>query len=402
MNTAQFIVQRLNQKNKGSFSRTVSIMAVISVGIGVMVLLVAFAVLGGFKRTIKDKIFSFDSHIELTKIDVGDGVINPASLSSPFYKELKELEGVKSVSAYSSIVGIIQANEEIEGVTVKGVNEDFDSIRFLPQLIAGKFLDFSHQDEILVSKKLAQTLQLANKDTVLFNVLDGKRVRHRKLRIVGIYETGLEDIDKKLVIGNHALVQKLYKWDSTQVQGFEVTLVDPRRLDYFFDSIYELMDYDFAIQKITTKYFNIFDWLEVIHQNVNFLIVLVFFIVLFNIIAIMAILIMERITMIGMLKAMGATPMDIIKVFWLMGVRLLFRGLIVGNVVGLGFCFLQDVFHIIPLDPVNYYMSFVPIRWDWAMILLVNIGAIITVATMVLLPSLYVTRVTPIKSIKFD
>ena len=156
------------------------------------------------------------------------------------------------------------------------------------------------------------------------------------------------------------------------------------------------------LEKITTKYFNIFDWLEVIHQNVNFLIVLVFFIVLFNIIAIMAILIMERITMIGMLKAMGATPMDIIKVFWLMGVRLLFRGLIVGNVVGLGFCFLQDVFHIIPLDPVNYYMSFVPIRWDWAMILFVNIGAIITVATMVLLPSLYVTRVTPIKSIKFD
>lgn len=402
MNTAQFIVKRLNQKNKGSFSRTVSAMAVISVGIGIMVLLIAFAVLGGFKETIKDKIFSFDSHIELSKVDVGDGVINPASVSSPLYNTLKRIEGVKSVSAYSSIVGIIQANEEIEGVTIKGVNEDFDTVRFLPQLVNGQFIDFSHQDEVLVSNKLAQTLELETRDTILFNVLDGKRVRHRLLRIAGIYETGLEDIDKKLVIGNQRMVQKLYKWDSTQVQGFEVTLLDPQRLDYFFDLIYEMMDYDFAIQKITTKYFNVFDWLEVIHQNVNFLIVLVFFIVLFNIIAIMAILIMERITMIGMLKAMGATPFDIIKVFWLMGIRLLLRGLILGNVVGLGFCFLQDMFHVIPLDPINYYMSFVPIRWDWSMILLVNLGAVLTVATMVLLPSLYVTRVTPIKSIKFD
>ncbi len=403
MNTAFFIAKKLNVKSKNSFSRTVSVMAVISITIGISVLILSFAVLSGFKAKIKEKVFNFDAHIQVSKTSSAVDIVIPFSKELPFYERIQTYPGVAHVNTYAYKMGILQNNQEVEGVTLKGVGATFDSTNFRKHLKQGRFINFDHRNEIVLSEQLSKVLQAELGDTILFNLLEGKKIRHRKLRICGIYNTGLEDIDKKTVLTNIALIQRLNRWDSVFVEGVEIRVQDPDKLHEFaFDIRDNLMEYDMWMELITSKYYSVFEWLEVINQNVNFLIVMVFVIIFFNMIAVMSILIMERISMMGLLSAIGADHWLIVKIFWHVGVRLIIRGVVWGNLVGLGLVSIQYFTHWFPLDPQNYYMEYVPVQWDWDIIALVNISAIVTISFMVFFPTVVLSRVSPLKAIKFE
>lgn len=377
-------------------------MAVLSIAVGISVLLVSFAILGGFKEKIRDKVFGFDSHIQITHYQDGHSVnAIPISLTRPFYNELQEMPEVKRVNAYARKVGIIQYSGEVEGVSLKGVSHDYDTIAFADHLKKGRFIDFEQESEVIISRTMSEQLMVDTGDTILFNIFQGGKPRHRLLQVVGIYSTGLEDIDERSVLGNLKLVQGLNNWDDTQVEGYELVVHDPRKLDQIFDDVFDAMDMDLAAQKITDKYYSIFDWLLIISGNVNFLIVMVFVIVFINLIAIMFILIMERTQMIGLLKALGARNILVRRIFWHTGLMLLVKGLLFGNGFAFLFCFLQDHFSLIPLNEESYYMDAVPIQWDMPAFILINVVAVVVISFIILIPTTIVANIKPIKAIKF-
>lgn len=377
-------------------------MAVISIAVGISVLLVAFAILGGFKEKIRDKVFSFDAHIQITHYQEGHAVnAIPVSLNREFYQELKEMPEISRVNAFARKVGIVQYNGEVEGVAMKGVGRDYDTLSFAENLIKGRFIDFENESEVIISKTMSKQLMAEVGDTVLFNIFQGGKPRHRLLQVVGIYSTGLEDIDERSVLGNLKLVQGLNNWEEDKVEGYEIVVKDPGMLDGIFDEVFEAMDMDLAAQKITDKYYSIFDWLLIINSNVNFLIVMIFVIVFINLVAIMFILIMERTQMIGLLKALGARNVLVRKIFWHTGLMLLVKGLLFGNGFAFLFCFLQDKFSLIPLNEENYYMDAVPIQWDIPAFLLINVVAVLVISFIILIPTTIVANIKPIKAIKF-
>jgi len=229
-----------------------------------------------------------------------------------------------------------------------------------------------------------------------------ENIRRRKLEVVGIYDTGMEDFDEKIIIGDISLIQKLNGWDENMVGGFELFVDDFNNLDYYVDQVFEMVGYDYYLQSVKDRYLEIFDWLSLINQNVYIFLVIILFVASFNMISVLLILIMERTQMIGTLKALGATNRQIRNIFINNGLILVFKGLLWGNLIGIGLCALQFNLQLIPLDPENYYMNYVPIEWDWLTIFLLNLLTFTIVAVVLLLPALFISRISPVRSIRFD
>jgi len=380
----------------------------LTVGLGIASLLISFSILSGFKKEIRKKLFSFDSHIQVKHAGANFGMMaetTPLSVNTELYTKAAKLTQVKNICAYANKGGIIQANGEIVGINLKGVNADFDASEFKENIIEGAFPDLKAEKAtrgIVVSKRLSQKLQIGVQDTVKMYFYVKERIKPRKMIIEGIYSTGLEDIDEKIIMGDIRVVQRINNWKDTLVGGYDLVINNIDELDASVDRIYHYMDMDMGAWKITDRYYAIFDWLIMIDKNVIVLIVILFVITFFNIIASMVILIMEKVKMIGMLKALGANNMMIQKVFWHVGFKILLYGLFFGNAFGLGFCFLQDTFHLIPLDPVNYYMEYVPVEWVWKEFILVNLGSLTVLSTVITIPLFVAKRVKPIEAIRFD
>ena len=212
----------------------------------------------------------------------------------------------------------------------------------------------------------------------------------------------MEDFDDKLLLGDLNLVRRLNGWSDRQAAGFEVFLRDPQQVDQVYAGLFDTLGYEYYVQKTSERYIQIFEWLSLINNNVNILIFMVLFVASFNMISIVLILILERTNMIGTLKALGATDELIRKIFVYNGMQLLLRGLLIGNLLGLGLAALQYYFRVVPLDPENYYMSYVPIEFDWLVVLGLNLLTFLLVSLVLFLPALFISRIDPIKAIRFD
>lgn len=406
MSTASFISNKISHGLDGSFSKTATKLAVLGIALGVAVLIVSFSILKGFQETIKDKIFNFDSHIQISGFDLNasfDGP--PVSTNTGLFREASTYEGVRNISAVAYQKGIVHANEQVLGVLVKGVGTDYDSTVFKSNLIKGRFLSFKEetQNEVILSNKIANQLQLKINDPLfLYFYLDGK-LRPKKVLLRGVYETGMEEFDDRVILSNIQVIQQINNWPDTLVGGYEIFLNHFNDLDKVAEKVEFEMDYNLQMVKITEKFRYIFDWLDVLlEDNVNVLIGAIVIIVFFNIISTMYILLMERTPMIGMLKALGGTDSLIKKVFLNLGFKILLRGLLWGNTLGLGICAAQYFSHVIPLDPETYYMTFVPINWDWTLIVWINAITSLFVMGVLLLPLSLIGRVSLIKAIKFN
>ena len=405
MNLPLFISRRISKPEDDSFSSTIHNVAIASIGLGLCVMIIAFFILQGFKSTIINKIYSFKGHVIVSKYTMGRSYHeDPVSLTEEIFVNKDQYSFIDHIQEFSHKAGLIKTSEEVDGVVFKGIGKSFSLERFAGNLHSGEFIDFKEEgysNDVILSTTIASRLKLELEDQFIIHFIQDPP-RSRRLTVKGLYETGMEDFDDKIILGDIGLLQRLNDWADTLAGGFEVYLTDVDDIDEDYERLNDIAGYDLFIQKVSDKYIQIFDWLHLINNNVTIFLVLILFVASFNMVSIVLILIMERTQMVGLLKAVGANNSMIQRIFRYQGMQLILRGLVVGNAAGLGLSYIQYQFKIIKLDPVSYYMSYVPIEWDWGVVLLLNLLVFMVVSLVMMFPVKAISRMQPIKSIKFD
>ena len=405
MNLSFFISKRISKNEKNSFSSVINKIAIGSIAIGLAIMLASFMILEGFKNTITNKIESFGGELQVVKYGLNRGVENsPIPSENSFSNNVEKFSFLKNYYPYVNMAGLLKAEGEVAGVVFKGVGEKYVDSRFMSHLKEGTYFNRGgkkYSKEVVISERISNLLNIGVGDQVVLCFFRNPP-RFRKVTVSGIYETGLEEFDEKFIIGDIRLGQKINHWGDTLVGGFELHLSENESIKKASEVLSKTLGYKLKVESVKEKYDDIYDWLSMLNTPVGIFLTLIFAVACFNMISIILILIMERTQMIGTLKALGASNSQIEKIFAYNGMLLIVKGALIGNVIGLGFGLLQDNFNLIPLDPESYYMSFVPIDWNFSLIVLVNVGVVILSSLILLIPIKIITKVDPIKTIKFD
>lgn len=404
MNLIYFLASKIRKTKSSSFTSTVVKVGVASIAIGVATMILAFSVLYGFKLSIKDKLVGLTSHIQVGKI-----TLNRSYDETPL-KRNSEIDAIFSespiVQDYHTVINkaaILKSEEEISGILMKGVDTQFDSSLFKGNIVEGRWMhlnDSTDAKEIIISQYLAKKLRLKLNDDVLIYFVQNPP-RARKMNIVGIYDTGLIDFDKNLIFADLKLIQKLNNWNVNQVGHYEIFLnsiddVEIAKVD--FD---QKLPQDLISKPITAIVPQFFEWFQLLDRNILLVIVLIMVVAAFNMISVLLIMIMERIPMIGLLKALGMPNKKIRQVFMTNGFLIITKGLIWGNVIGLGIILIQKYYKLIPLDPESYYIDYVPVLIDLQSILLVNAIVVLIVGITLLIPTLFITKINTVNALKY-
>jgi lipoprotein-releasing system permease protein len=409
MNLPRFIAQRIQKTRTTTFTSTVTKIGISSIAIGLSVMIISFSILIGFKQTIREKLFSLSSHIQVSKITLNQSFEEtPIEINTKFYQNYRKNPEIRHVQAVSNKAGLLKSSEEHAGIIIKGVGRDFDWANFKENLSEGREINFrdtsgqqaTYSDEIIISKKIANQLKIKLYDKVrIYFIQNPPRIR--PVKVVGIYDTGLEEFDKNFIIGDLVMIQRINNWDKGTAGHYEVFLKNFHNLDMLARQISDDIDQDMQLLKVTEMFPAIFDWLGLMDRNIIVIIALILLVASFNMISVLLVMMMERTPMIGMLKALGTDNIKIRKVFVYNGLIIIVKGIIYGNIFGIGFCFLQQTFKIIPLDSESYYMNYVPISFDWPTILILNIVTLLLVMAVITIPTLVVSRMKLIESLKF-
>lgn len=407
MNIELFIAKRIvfgGDKNQ-SISKPIVRIAMFGVALGLCVMIISMAVVTGFQQQIRDKVIGFGGHIQITNYDANNSLeIKPINKNQSFIPALRKMEGVKHIQVFATKAGIIKTKDAIEGVVLKGVGKDFDWNFFKDKIIEGSPITFKKNEkseEVIISKYMADRLNLkVNEKIRMYFIQEPPRVR--AFKISGIYETGLEEFDKMFVIADIGHIQKLNDWHEDEVGGFEVLISNFDDLDQMGKKIYKTVGYNLNARTIKEVYPQIFDWLQL--QNINVIIIIVLMIIVagINMISALLIIILERTNMIGILKALGADNFSIRKTFLYIATYLTGFGMLWGNVLGLSLCLLQKYTHVISLPQESYYVSVVPINFSYLHFLTLNGGTLFICVLMLLLPTMIITKISPVKAIAFS
>ncbi|WP_080055734.1 ABC transporter permease [Spirosoma aerolatum] len=406
MNVPVFLARKVRHAPEGSFSATVTRIGIGSIALGLAILIVAFAVLYGFKHTIQQKIFLFGAHLGVSKFTNNMSYEETAlPLHSNLYDDSTKIPGIRHIQAVALKAGILKTKEELSGVILKGVGRDYDWNLFQGSLVAGKVPVVgadtgSGSTQLLLSQYMANQLGVNVGESVPLYFL-GNAPRARKMTVVGIYDTGLEEVDKTIALGDIRLIQRLNRWGPDSVGSYEIFVNDFARLDQTAANVFQALSPDMRLTRVTDQYRPLFDWMLLLDRNMVILLSLITFIASFNMISVLLVLMMERTPMVGLLKALGAANPLIRRMFVFVGLNMVSWGLLIGNVVGLGLCYIQDRFKLIPLDPKNYFMNYVPIVWDWPTILALNGGAVLLIALVLWFPTFIINRIQPVKALAF-
>jgi len=412
VNTPLLIAQRLIRSGGGAENTTVSgtrpivRIAIGGIALGIAVMILALAIVTGFHNAIKDKVTGFGADIIVTRY----GNLNalepmPISKQQDFYPSLTDIEGIRHMQVFATKAGIIKTADEIEGVVVKGVGSDFDWAFFQKHLIAGEVFtttDTSRSQHALISDPISKKLKLNVGDRMEVFFIQGEQQRARIFNISGVYRTGLEEFDNRYVIADILHIQRLNGWQPDEVAGFEVFVDDFDRVDELDAIVYNSIGgelYSATVRELNPQ---MFDWLELQNVNVQVIILLMLVVAGFNMVSALLIMIIERVNMIGILKALGMADGRIRNIFLYQALYLTGVGMFWGNVVGIGLCLLQQHFGLIKLDEASYYVSQVPINLELWHVLALNAGTLFFCFLMLLLPSLIVARISPLKAIRFD
>lgn len=406
MNLSYFISKRISKQTGEGFSSTIHKIAVASIGIGLGAAIVSFLIMRGFQDTVKNKIYSFSGHMLVTKFTMNNSMEEtPMDINIDLFRNYSVYPGVRHAQEFAHKAGLIKTDDEVLGVVLKGVGKSYDSTVFQDNMVAGRFLhlpDSGYANEVMLSSVIARKIKAEVGDQVIVHFFQNPP-RFRRLNVVGIYETNLSEyFDGKIIIGDIRLIARLNEWADSVAGGIELFVNDVNRIEDIALSIGETIDFDQNVQPVSDKYIQVFEWLHLLSRQVNILLGVILTVVCVNMISVILILVMERTQMIGMLKALGATNRVIRNVFVYNGVNLVVKGLLLGNLIGLGLCFLQDRFKWIKLNPQDYYMSFVPISWHWEMVLVLNLLTFAIVTIVLLLPTAIIASINPIKAIRFD
>lgn len=417
MNTELFISRKLffDKTNKQFLSQRIIRIALFGIALGLAVMIVSVAVVTGFKNEVRNKVIGFGSHIHIVNFDSRNSFeLSPISKNQPFLEELNEVSGIKQIQVFATKPGMIKTEEYIQGIVFKGVAADYNWDYFRANLVEGRLpllSDSVRINEILISEQVANLLRLKLDDSAVLYFINENEINPRLLqpKVCGIYRTGLEEFDQLFVFGDIKQIQRLNDWNADEISGFEIEVTDFDKTDEIEQKVRnKVVKYSeenntiLRTENITRLYPQIFDWLTILDMNVWVILVLMILVAGFNMISGILVLILERSSMIGVLKALGSPNWSIRKVFLYLSLFLVSRGMLWGNVIGIVIIFLQKWLGIIKLDPTTYYVDVVPVNFSLLHLLLLNIGSIIITTFMLLIPSYFVSKISPEKTIRFD
>ena len=411
MNLEFFIARRLisAKQHKSSISAPIIKIAIVAIAIGVIMMLVAFATGIGLQQKIREKMSAFTGHITISNYDNNNSQVSlkPISLDQDFYPEFTSVEGISHVQATAYKGGVIRTASDFEGIIIKGVGTDYKWDYFKDFLIEGELPEYSDglNEQVLISEYIARRLGFKVGDKVVTYFLredSRKTPLLRAFEVTGIYSSGFQEFDELYMIADIRHIQRLNKWEKNEVGNFEVFLEDFSELDEKGRQIYENTGSFLDTRTIKQKYFSIFEWLSLFDFNIALIIGIMILVAGINMITALLVLILERTQMIGILKALGSNDWSIRKIFLYNAGYLILLGLFWGNLIGLGLLFAQKYLKLIPLNPQTYYVTEAPVYIGWEYIVGVNVGTLILCMLMLLVPSFIITRITPVKAMKFD
>jgi lipoprotein-releasing system permease protein len=418
LNLELFIARRLvsGKESKGYVSRSIVGITNFGISLGLAVMIISVAVVTGFKKEISNKAVGFGAHLQIENYDSNASYeTNPISQNQKFLPAIKALPGIKHVQVFGIKAGIMQAQGEIQGVVLKGIDSNYDWTFFKQNLIDGNIFQVSDSvqtNQILISKAIASILKLKVGDNVAMTFVQRPpdvTTLQRRFKIAGIYETGFEEFDKIYVIADIKHVRRLNDWGKDKISGFEITINDFSQLDSMKSTIESIASLDLmpdgsALRTTSIKDKNqqLFDWLNLTNMNAWIILALMLMVAGFNMISSLMILILERTNMIGLLTSLGAQSVSIRKIFLYQSGFLLVKGLLWGNLIGVGICLLQYQFKFVKLDQATYFLSSVPINFNLFYLLLINIGTLVITMLMLIIPSMIITKISPDKTLRYN
>jgi len=413
LNLELFIAKRLikGKQHKISISAPIIKIAIAAIALGILMMLIAIATGVGLKYKIREKIAAFNGHIQIYNYDsnVSDVSVAPVSLEQEFYPDFNLVEGVRHIQAVASKAGIIRTEDTFEGIIAKGVGKEYDWTVFQEFMVAGRLPDYTSDlnTEVIMSRLMASRLQLGVNDefsTFFLKEEDPSKIpNQRKFKITGIYDSGFEEFDGTYIFVDLRHIQRMNQWSSNEVGNFEIFLDDFNAIDAKSKEIYGKTLYSLDTQTIKNKYNKIFEWIGLFDFNIAIIIGIMIIVGGINMITALLVLILERTQMIGILKALGAENWSIRKVFLYNAGYLIIIGLFWGNLLGLGAIWVQDQYKLFKFpNPQEYYIDYIPVYIDVPTVLALNAGVLVLCVLMLLVPSYIITKITPVKAIKFE
>ena len=409
-----FIARRLYQSEQGSrkVSRPAVLIAQAGAALGLAVMLLTIAVSFGFKHEVREKAVGFSAHLHISNYESAQEYeALPVAADTALLHTLRSMRGVEYVQRYVTKPGVFHTDDNFMGYVLKGVGEDYDLsfyAQYLREGVLPQFSDSVASGEVLISRVIADKLQLRVGDKVDSYFLQGT-MRARRYTIAGIYETGFSDYDRLFVITDLKAVQTLNRWEADQVAGIEVQLSDFGKVEDMSWELSTILDRtedkygeEYLVQSVTDINPGLFAWLDVLDMNVWLILALMIGVAAFTMISGLLILIIERTQFIGILKALGASDASVRKAFLYLAMLIIGKGMLWGNILGLGLCAIQKLTHVIPLDPANYYLDCVPIDFNWIFIISVNVAMFVLSVLVLIVPSHLISRIYPTKAMRFE
>ena len=411
MNLEYFIAKRLitARDHKSSISAPIIKIAIAAIAIGMIMMIISIATGIGLQQKIRQKVAAFNGHISITNYDENQSQlsITPISKHQDFYPKFKNVSGITHIQAVATKAGIIRTETAFEGIIFKGVGKDYQWENLKEYLVAGNLPNLNNQlnEEVLLSEFLANRLNLKVGDrfnTFFMKVDTNQRPNLRVFKITGIFNSGFQEFDASYIIGDIRHLQRINKWSPDQVGAFEVFVDDFNTIQEKGQEVYEQTGSLLDTQTIVDKYYYIFEWLKLFDFNIIVILIIMISVATINMVVALLVLILERTQMIGILKALGANNWSVRKIFLYNAFYLIAKGLFWGNSIGIGLLLIQQKFGIIKLNPENYYVNQAPVYLDFGYILLLNLGTILICLLILLIPSYIITKISPIKAIRFD
>lgn len=409
MNIARFIAKRIAFNQQRSFSRFIIRLAISATSISVAAMIVAMAFTNGFQYAISQKIFSLWGHIRVQHFEPGKIATaeeQPILQNDTVVRLLKQNPDVKSIQPFATKNAILRTAETIEGILFKGVDQNYNFGTINRFLLAGRWINFpdsGYSSEIVLSEYTARQLKLKLNDKVLiyFIQANGTPPRTRKLTVCGIFKTGIEEYDKLLAVGDIHLIQRLNDWQQNEIGGYEIVLKDYRKIDTVNNVLYSQLPSGWDSQTMQQINPNIFDWLNLQDQTIVIVLIIMTVVAVLNLITCLIILVLERTRMTGVLKALGAPDSMVQRIFLYHGTIIAITGIIIGNLIGLGICWLQQRYGFISLPEESYYISKAEVRIVWWQIGLVNLLTIVICILVLIIPTFIIKKIQPVKAIQF-
>jgi lipoprotein-releasing system permease protein len=416
LNLEFFIADRLIRKSerKNNISAPIIKIAIAAIAIGLIMMIISVATGVGLQQKIREKVSAFNGHIIISNfIDNQSQVsLDPISTNQDFYPKFTSVAGVKHIQAVASKAGIIRTEKSFEGIVFKGVGKDYDWNNLKEYIKQGRIpeLKSNLNNEIIISEYLANRLELNVNDkcnTFFMKEGENKLPNLRSFKIVGIYNSGFQEFDATYILGDIRHIQRMNKWLPNQVGSFEVFVNDFTQISQIGPEVYnntinkEDPTKALDTQTIAQKYYYIFEWLKLFDFNILVILIIMIVVATINMVVALLVLILERTQMIGILKSIGANNWTIRKIFLYNATHLIVKGLLWGNIIGVGLLLIQKYFGIVKLNPENYYVNTAPVDINILYILLLNLGTVLVCLAVLLIPSYIITKISPVKAIKF-